>query len=84
MYITKTTSLARKHIKHTGRGGHLFNDKLADGRRSLKVWGWGEQDYQAFQQVLQAEGLTSTIVSFAKRTFWSKGTQLQYRIHVTE
>ena len=84
MYVTETRRLARQHIKHTGRGSTIFNDRLADGRRSLKVWGWSLANYESFQQVLKGAGFNSEIVCFPKRTFWSNTTKLQYRIHVDE
>ncbi len=36
--ITKTT----KAVRQVGGAVIYFNDKLKDGRRSLKVWNWTE------------------------------------------
>lgn len=84
MFVTETRRLARRHIKHTGRGSTIFNDRLADGRRSLKVWGWSLANYESFQRVLKDAGLNSEIVSMPKRGYWAKPGDLQYRIHVDE
>lgn len=84
MYITKTRQLARQHIRKVGRGSTIFNDRLKDGRRSLKVWGWSRAHYESFQQLLKAQGLNSEIISVPKRGFWAKPGDLQYRIHVDE
>lgn len=84
MYITKTRQLARQHIKDVRRGSTIFNDRLKDGRRSLKVWGWSLAHYESFQHLLKAEGFNSEIVSTPKRGFWAKPGDLQYRIHVWE
>jgi len=78
MFVTKTRQLARQHIKKTGRGSTIFNDRLVDGRRSLKVWGWALPQYESFQRLLAAEGLASEIVELD----YQRGPR--YRIHVTE
>lgn len=81
MHVTETRRLARRHV---GRGSTIFNDRLVDGRRSLKVWGWGLSQYESFQRVLKDAGLNSEIVSTPKRGYWAKPGDLQYRIHVDE
>lgn len=46
-------TLTRKIIKPLLNDSHtVFNDKLADGRRSLKVWGWSEATYDKAKQML--------------------------------
>lgn len=34
----------------------IFNDKLSDGRRSLKVWGWTDDDYDLCAHLLKIAG----------------------------
>ena len=43
-----------RHHKHT----IVFNDRMKNGGRSIKVWGWGEQDYDYAQKFLQELGFT--------------------------
>lgn len=78
MHVTETRRLARRHIKHTGRGSTIFNDRLVDGRRSLKVWGWALPQYESFQLVLKDAGFSSEIVELNSQ----RGPR--YRIHVSE
>ena len=56
MAITKTTQVARAIIEERKKGGMLFNDKLKDGRRSLKVWGWSSSEYLEAKRRLEAMG----------------------------
>ena len=84
MHVTRTTQLARQHMKKVGKGNMLFNDRLVDGRRSLKVWGWGLPQYESFQRLLKTEGLNSEIISKQRCSPWAKPGDLQHRIHVDE
>ena len=36
----------------------VFNDKMSTGGRSIKVWGWKAEDYDAAQAALEAAGYT--------------------------
>lgn len=80
MQVTETRRLARRHMKTVNRGNHIFNDKLTDGRRSLKVWGWTLPEYESFQQVLKGAGLRSEIVERPRL----RTQPVKYRIHVWE
>jgi hypothetical protein len=51
--ITKTRAVAKMVILTNKRGHVIFNDRLKDGTRSLKVWGWKEQDYVAAKKLLE-------------------------------
>lgn len=84
MQVTQTTRLARQHMKATNKGSTIFNDRLVDGRRSLKVWGWSLPQYESFQRVLKQAGLNSVIISGPRRSPWARAGDLQYRIHVDE
>lgn len=84
MQVTKTRRLVRQHIKKVG-GSTIFNDRLVDGKRSVKVWGWGLRQYESFQRLLKAEGLVSEIVEFTRSgPAWNGGGRIQHRIHVWE
>lgn len=84
MQVTQTTRLARQHMKTTNKGSTIFNDRLVDGRRSLKVWGWSLPQYESFQRVLKQAGLNSVIISGPRLSPWARAGDLQYRIHVDE
>lgn len=45
-----------------GKKGTVFNDRMKDGRRSVKVWGWGEKEFQAAADKLRALGCDVEIV----------------------
>ena len=59
MAITKTTQVARK-IMNKGKGTYLFNDRLVDGRRSLKVWGWTDSDYRKAKREQNRDDVAET------------------------
>ena len=86
MYVTETRRLARRHIKHTGKGNHIFNDRLVNGCRSLKVWGWDLPQYESFQLMLKGAGIKSQIVELKSvdRRQWGGSLRRRYRIHVYE
>lgn len=79
---TLTTKVARKIQNETGLGRNLFNDRLQDGSRSLKVWGWSDKQYKNAAQKLRNLGCEVKIVCFKSRSYGSKHTQT--RLHVVE
>ena len=80
---TKTGKIASAIIA-TGRGTMMFNDKLADGRRSLKVWGWSDSDYHKAKQLLEQEGCAVEMVTTRKVDLGYRTYQPRIRLHVTE
>ena len=82
--ITTTTKVAKKVIKKSGRGSVIFNDKLIDGRRSLKVWGWGETEYLKAKKKLEKKGCTVKVVKVKSYPYGSPMGRVQTRLHVTE
>lgn len=82
--VTATTHAANAVKAVTGNGWMKFNDKLKDGRRSLKVLGWTIEDYKMAQAILNMAGHEAEIVEFE---LWSnRGWQwyTQTRLHVKE
>ena len=76
------SKVCRELINQTGEGTIIFNDKMRDGRRSVKVWGWKEPMYQQAKLLLEQQGCEVEIV-----TFWTsiRGySRRQTRMHVTE
>lgn len=82
MAITLTTKVAQVVSKTSGRGTTIFNDKLVDGARSLKVWGWTRGDYTMAKQLLEQAGCEAEIVEFVAHR-WG-GMKKQVRLHVVE
>ena len=82
--ITTTTKVAKKVIKKSGRGSVIFNDKLIDGRRSLKVWGWGETEYLKAKKKLEKKGCTVKVVKVKAYVYGRTVSRMQTRLHVTE
>jgi hypothetical protein len=70
-----------------GKSRRVYNDKLADGTRSVKVSGWLRGDYKLAKSTLEAEGYEVKLVefdipSYAWEYWGGKGKQV--RLHVTE
>ena len=84
MAKTKTAIVARE-IMNTGKGTIMFNDKLADGTRSLKVWGWTESEYRAAKRKLEAMGCEVEMVK-APAYHDSRGNMrvCNTRLHIVE
>lgn len=79
---TKTGAIARAVIAMTGRGSLVFNDRLRDGRRSLKVWGWTFKDYEMARELLTRAKCQVQVVEFDG---YSRGmVKRQIRLHVAE
>ena len=78
MTRTKTGRVA----KELSKDGFIFNDRLRDGRRSLKVWGWSERQYLHAKEKLEALGCTVEVVHVALRV--NPPGAFRLRLHVTE
>ena len=83
---SKITQLIRAQA---GKSRRVYNDKLADGTRSVKVRGWRKDDYKLAKSTLEAEGYEVKLVEFNIPSYvWgyrggsAKGKQV--RLHVTE
>ena len=82
MAVTLTTKVAQVVKATTGRGTVIFNDKLEDGTRSLKVWGWDRGQYFQAKQLLEQAGCEAELVEFMS---WTRGCKRkQIRLHVVE
>ena len=82
--VTQTTKVANAVIALTGRGWMKFNDKLKDGTRSLKVFGWTEEDYADAAVLLRVMGCEVELVQFAGYSFRGGRNYTQTRLHVKE
>lgn len=85
MAKTKTATVAREIMDTTKRGTIMFNDKLANGARSLKVWGWSHAEYQMAKRKLEALGCQVAMVK-APPYYDHRGMQTKQstRLHVVE
>ena len=75
---TKTRTVINELLT---KGQFVFNDRLRDGRRSLKVWGWDDNTYTRAKDMLEAAGCKCVIVKTPKGKFYRGGVT---RLHVTE
>ena len=80
---TKTGKIASAMIA-AGRGWGMFNDKMADGRRSLKVWGWDDSDYRKAKLLLEREGCKVEMVKTRTVNCGGRTLRPSTRLHVTE
>jgi hypothetical protein len=77
--ITKTFKAASAIRTLTGNGSVIFNDRLVDGKRSLKVWGWTYAEYLQTAQILERQGCK---VEFVQVPVGTRGKR--WRLHVVE
>ncbi len=82
--VTQTMKVATAVCELTGRGWMKFNDKLKDGRRSLKVFGWDYNDYKSAEMVLKVMGCEVEFVAFRGYNTRGGSNYTQYRLHVKE
>jgi len=60
----------------------IFNDRLVDGTRSYKVWGWDLPDYNRALQALKSAGFTTKLVLFERYSERKQHRYVQARLHV--
>ena len=60
----------------------IFNDRLIDGTRSYKIWGWDLPDYNRALQALKSAGFTAKLVFFEGYSQRGRRQYIQPRIHV--
>ena len=60
----------------------IFNDRLVDGTRSYKIWGWDLPDYNRALQALKSAGFTAKLVFFEGYSVRKRRGYIQPRIHV--
>ena len=60
----------------------IFNDKLVDGTRSYKVWGWDIPDYNNALRALKSSGFSAKLVLFNGYSIRGHRHYIQPRIHV--
>lgn len=80
MNVTKT----RQAANQIGHNGYMFNDRMLDGRRSLKVPDWGKLQYEACAELLREQGCIVKIVVRKTNCGWPRRKCTVMRLHVTE
>ena len=78
---TKTRTVIKPLLT---KGQFVFNDRLRDGRRSLKVWGWDKDTYARAKDMLEAAGCRCVIVKTPKRKFYCGGGNTVARNRITK
>lgn len=58
---TNPAKLVRAMMTTFGAGTYLFNDKMKDGRRSIKVWGWKQEEWRLAVDILRAHGFSVAV-----------------------
>lgn len=84
--VTKTAVIVKAVQLMTNRGHTVFNDRLVDGRRSVKVWGWNQDDYQKAASMLREAGCKAEVkqVQRVKRVSWTRKRYQVTRLIVAE
>lgn len=78
--ITKT----RQAANTVGIRGLVFNDRLKDGRRSLKVTHWSHGQYYECAEILRRQGCKVVIKDMAAFNNYYSRCFSGYRLIVTE
>ncbi len=81
---TKTMAVAQIVSGTNKRGTAIFNDKLADGTRSLKVWHWLKEDYEQAKAMLELWGCKVKMIEREKYSARGGRNYMMRRLHVTE
>ena len=68
--------------KLAGPMSTIFNDRLVDGTRSYKVWGWDLPDYNVALQALKSSGFSAKLVLFQGYSERKQRRYVQARLHV--
>lgn len=88
-------TLTRQAVNHVNRKFKIipdgvFNDRLKDGRRSLKVWGWNALTYAEAVDFLRDRGCqvrvvkTRPCITAWPEQEWSSYSEGYLRLHVKE
>ena len=84
MAISKTRTIINAvELMRPMQGGYIFNDKLVDGTRSVKVWGWTDADYDNAKNMLERAGL-AVIKKVRVKTSTGRGQYSVIRLLVKE
>lgn len=81
MAVTKTMQIVRKLA---GKDATVFNDKMVNGDRSIKVWGWKNTDYTNAKTALEAAGLRAVLTTYNGYSYRIAANYTQTRLRVTE
>ena len=81
---TLTTAVANHVCKAHNKGRNIFNDRLKDGSRSLKVWGWELEQYTDAAGILKIAGCSVKIKRSVRKYSGTSVERIVTRLHVKE
>jgi hypothetical protein len=84
---TRATELARNQVNASTHCAYrIFNDRLVNGARSVKVPGWSFLDYETLKQTCEEIGFEARIVNITHlHSAWLLTCgRHRYRIHILE
>jgi hypothetical protein len=70
--------IIRSLMTVTGQGNYMFNDRMKNGGRSIKVWGWNSRVYEEAAAILTQHGYKTKMV-LTPGSKWRSGS---HRLHV--
>lgn len=84
MQVTLTRQVARTISSKMQFQPLIFNDRLKDGTRSLKVWGWGRSEYRLAKRRLERLGCKVKMIDQEKTSPFGGRFYSVCRLHVKE
>jgi hypothetical protein len=82
--MTSISDIIRGVAAEVGRGNTYYNDKLKDGTRSIKVWGFHAQDYDILETRLMNAGYGVKRVKTPGEVYYGHRLNGSTRLHVRE
>lgn len=82
MSTSITTTIVKAYCLVNGKGTFIFNDKLKDGTRSVKVWQWDARDYMTVAHQLRMAGCAVSIRVGRSTRLWVSEPPLTWRVAV--
>lgn len=71
------SNICRAVMTLSGVGSFLFNDRRANGGRSIKVWGWRNEHYELAADIMRKHGFDVELKRFTDgrvRRIWTTPT----------
>ena len=77
--------LVRNAARAADNRAFVFNDRLQNGSRSVKVWGWKKQDYMKAAADIRKMGYNAEVKDVGAKMGWGfvRSTERQYRLHIS-
>lgn len=65
--VSKVRTLINAAVVLRERGSFVFNDKMKNGGRSIKVWQWNRSDYEFAANLLRKAGYRVVIKQYVRQ-----------------